>query len=80
MQAMLARHPPPLALLCIQELSPMGGQLYVPVAEYVARSTPAGNNSMPQSLLGAMLSDDDRRLHGAWAAKPWRALLQSYGM
>lgn len=74
---MLAQHHHSLALLCIQELPPYGGLLYVPVLEHLADAKPTRGDPL-FFVLGAMLADDHKRLHGAWNLKPWRLLLRNY--
>ncbi|EIE27183.1 hypothetical protein COCSUDRAFT_38919 [Coccomyxa subellipsoidea C-169] len=75
-QALLLRYHASLALVCMQELPPLGGLLYVPVLEHLADVKSRGDPMF--MVLGAMLADDDSRLHGAWDLKPWRLLLRNY--
>ncbi len=77
LQTMLVGHHHSLVLLCIQELPAFGGLLYVPVLEHLAEAEPSRGDPMFMAL-GAMLTDDDSRLHSAWNPKPWRLLLKNY--
>ena len=72
----MVRYHASLALVCMQELPPLGGLLYVPVLEHLADVKSRGDPMF--MVLGAMLADDDSRLHGAWDLKPWRLLLRNY--
>ncbi|CAL8462833.1 g2367 [Coccomyxa elongata] len=77
LKTMLVGHHHSLVLLCIQELPAFGGLLYVPVLEHLAEEKPSRGDPMFMAL-GAMLTDDDSRLHSAWNPKPWRLLLKNY--